>query len=124
MLESCPVVAFVPTTDPKRARSFFEGLGLRFVSEDPFAVVFDANGVQLRVVNVSNVPGFSPAPFTILGWQVPDIEAAVRSLGETGVVPERFPGMPQDDVGVWTSPAGARVAWFRDPDGNLLSITQ
>ena len=119
------VVAFVPTTDPKRARRFFaETLGLKFVSEDPFALVFDAHGTTLRVANVSSVSGYRPAPFTILGWAVPDIDAVVAELTTRGVQFERFAGMEQDEHGVWTSPSRARIAWFKDPDGNILSLTQ
>jgi catechol 2,3-dioxygenase-like lactoylglutathione lyase family enzyme len=119
------LVAFVPTTNPAKARSFFEGvLNLRFVSEDPFALVFDSHGVTIRIANVSSVKGFRPAAFTILGWEVPDVASAVRELSGRGVTFERFPGMEQDSAGVWSSPSGARVAWFKDPDGNVLSLTQ
>jgi catechol 2,3-dioxygenase-like lactoylglutathione lyase family enzyme len=119
------VVAFVPSRNPTKARAFYEGvLGLRFVSEDPFAVVFDANGVMIRVANVSSVKGFKPAPFAILGWLVDDIARAVRGLNKKGVQFERFAWMEQDRLGVWNSPSGAKVAWFKDPEGNVLSITQ
>ncbi|HEX8906435.1 MAG TPA: VOC family protein [Longimicrobiaceae bacterium] len=122
MLGAAKVVAFVPTRDAARARAFYEGvLGLRCVGADPFATVFDAGGTMLRVVNV---PDFSPAPFAVLGWDVPDAEEAARGLRARGVALERFPGMDQDALGIWTSPAGGRIAWFRDPDGNVLSITQ
>ena len=124
-LGSMDVVAFVPTTNPKEARSFYEGvLNLRFVSDDPFALVFDSHGVTLRVTNVSTVKGFQPAPFTILGWKVPDIASAVTDLSSRGVTFERYPGMTQDSAGIWSSPNGARVAWFKDPDGNVLSLTE
>jgi hypothetical protein len=66
----------------------------------------------------------TPAPFTILGWSVPAIEDVVRHLGEQSVAFERFPGMEQDELGIWSTPGGERVAWFKDPDGNLLSPTQ
>jgi catechol 2,3-dioxygenase-like lactoylglutathione lyase family enzyme len=123
MLGSCDLVAFVPTTDPAAAKAFFEGtLGLRLISEDPFALMFDANGTPLRVTTVDSAPQL---PFTVLGWTVPDITAAVHELVAKRVVFERFEGMDQDDEGVWTVPgAGARVAWFKDPDANLLSLTQ
>jgi predicted enzyme related to lactoylglutathione lyase len=97
---------------------------LGFVSDDQFALVFDANGVMVRVVDVSAVPGFAPAPFTILGWSVADIAKTVKALGKKGAKFERYPGMQQDQSGIWTSPSGARVAWFKDPDGNVLSITE
>ncbi|MDP9203777.1 MAG: VOC family protein [Gemmatimonadota bacterium] len=125
MLGTKDIVAFVPSRNPAKARAFYEGiLGLRFVSEDPFALVLDANGVMVRVANVSSVDGFKPAPFTILGWLVDDIGGTIKNLNKKGVKFERFPGMEQDQLGVWSSPSGARVAWFKDPDGNVLSLTQ
>ena len=124
-LSAMSPVAFVPTTNPQTARTFYEGtLGLQCESADAFALVFDLHGVPLRVVNVASVTGFTPAPFTILGWDVPNIQAAVKDLGSRGVVFERYPGMEQDALGIWTSPSRARVAWFRDPEGNTLSVTQ
>lgn len=120
-----PVIAFVPCVKPERVRAFYEGtLGLRFVSEDQFATVLEANGVMVRVVNVSGVPEHKAAPFTILGWLVTDIEHTVRALQEKGVSFQRYPGMEQDSLGIWTSPSSARVAWFTDPDGNVLSVTE
>ena len=125
MLNTAELIAFVPTRDPEAARRFYEQtLGLEFVSEDPFAIVFRAGGVMLRIANVSTVPGFEPAPFTILGWQVTSAETTVRALSEKGIHFERFPGLDQTDLGIWHSPSGAQVAWFKDPDGNTLSITQ
>lgn len=122
MLGSSKIVALVPTKDAKRARSFYEGaLGLRFVSEDKFALVLDANGIMLRV---TKVPEFKPQPFTIVGWEVPDIAQAVSSLGEKGVHFENY-GLPgQDAQGIWSAPSGAKVAWFQGVDGNVLSLTQ
>jgi catechol 2,3-dioxygenase-like lactoylglutathione lyase family enzyme len=125
VLGSADVITFVPTREPDRARVFFEHtLGLKLVSDDPFALVFDANGVMLRVVDVSSVDDYVPAPFTILGWDVPDVHAVARELTRKGVELERFPGMAQDEAGIWKSPSGAQVAWFKDPDGNILSITE
>ncbi len=125
MLGSTDIIAFIPTRSPERARPFYEKtLGLRFVGDDQFALVFDANAVMLRVVNVSGVPGFNPAPFTILGWSVSDIARTVKDLHEKGVKFERYEGMQQDRLGVWSSPGGAKVAWFKDPDGNVLSVTE
>ena len=119
------IVAFVPSRNPAKARAFYEGiLGLRFVSEDPFALVLEGNGVMIRVANVSSVKRFKPAPFTILGWLVDDIAGTVKALKKKNVKFERFPGMEQDQLGVWSSPSGARVAWFKDPDGNVLSLTE
>ncbi|MCR4338405.1 MAG: VOC family protein [Gemmatimonadaceae bacterium] len=118
-------MAFVPTCNPKRARGFYEDiLGLRFVSEDQFALVLDANGVAVRLANVSGVRDVKPASFTILGWQVRNAQTTVRELRTKGVTFEHFPGMEQDSAGIWTSPGGAKVAWFKDPDGNILSITE
>jgi catechol 2,3-dioxygenase-like lactoylglutathione lyase family enzyme len=122
MLAKSKIIAFVPTRNPARARKFYERtLGLRFVRDDHFALVFNAGGTMLRV---AKVPQFTPAPFTILGWDVTDIEAAARKLAKSRVARQRYEGMQQDKLGIWTSPGGARVAWFKDPDGNLLSITQ
>lgn len=122
MLGSARIVAFVPTRDAKRARAFYEGvLGLRLVSEDRFATVFDANGIMLRV---TNAPKFEPHLFTILGWDVSRIEEAVSGLQAKGVSFERYSGLDQDRLGIWTAPGGAKVAWFKDPDGNLLSVSQ
>jgi catechol 2,3-dioxygenase-like lactoylglutathione lyase family enzyme len=125
MLGTASLVAFVPSRDTARARAFYEGvLGLEFESEDAFALVLSANGVTVRVANVAGVPDFRPAPFTILGWHVPEVAAIVTALQARGVMFERYDGMRQDALGVWTSPSGARVAWFKDPDGNVLSITE
>jgi catechol 2,3-dioxygenase-like lactoylglutathione lyase family enzyme len=125
MLASMDLIAFVPTRNPKKASEFFETtLGLRFVSDDQFALVFDANGVMVRVVDVSGVADYKPAPFTILGWSVSSVGKTVKELQRKGVNFERFPGMEQDQLGVWSSPSGAKVAWFKDPDGNVLSLTE
>lgn len=125
MLGTAEIVAFVPMRNADNARTFYRDvLGLKLVSEDDFALVFDANGVMLRVANVSNVKSFKPFPFTVLGWLVESAEDMVRALENRGVEFERFPGMDQDDYGIWNSPSGAKVAWFKDPEGNILSITQ
>ena len=125
MLGSADLIAFVPTRDPAKARKFYEEtLGLEFISADPFALVFNAHGTTLRIANVSEVKGFRPAPFTIVGWQVTNVSDTAGDLVKKGVRFERFPGMDQDAQGVWQSPSGARVAWFKDADGNVLSITQ
>lgn len=117
------IIGFVATSDPVRAKNFYrDTLGLVLVSEEmPFALVFDAHGTMLRVTIVKSVV---PAGYTVLGWQVPDIVAAAKGLSESGVRFERFEGMQQNDLGIWSSPGGARVAWFKDPDGNMLSISQ
>lgn len=122
MLRSREVMAFVATTNPARAKRFYaDTLGLRFVSEDPFAVVFDAGGTVLRVAVVE---ALHPAAYTVLGWIVPGVSGAARDLERKGVAFRRYDGMPQDDQGIWTSPGGARIAWFQDPDGNTLSLTE
>jgi catechol 2,3-dioxygenase-like lactoylglutathione lyase family enzyme len=118
------IIAFVHITDWARARAFYEDvIGLRLVEEEkPFALVFDANGIMLRLT-----PGgeHKPAPGTVLGWEVESIEATVEQLIAAGVEFLRYPGMNDGDpLGIWTSPSGARVAWFHDPDGNVLSLTQ
>jgi catechol 2,3-dioxygenase-like lactoylglutathione lyase family enzyme len=122
MLGSSNVIAFVPTENPDRARAFYEGvLGLRFVSKDHYAMMFEANGVRLRIALVQE---FKPAPFTILGWIVPDIAGTIRELAMKGVVFQRYDIFKQDDLGVCTFLSGEQVAWFKDPDGNTLSLTQ
>jgi catechol 2,3-dioxygenase-like lactoylglutathione lyase family enzyme len=123
MLGSINIVAFVPTRDAEKARAFYEGvLGLRFVKDDGFALVLDANGIMVRVAKVQ--PTFTPAQFTILGWQVPDIEKVAAALQMKGVQFERFGFFEQDKLGIWTAPSGDKVAWFKDPDGNILSVSQ
>jgi catechol 2,3-dioxygenase-like lactoylglutathione lyase family enzyme len=122
MLGSIDIVAFVPTKDTEKARAFYEGvLGLRFVKDDGFALVLDANGIMVRV---ARAPQFAPAPFTILGWQVTDIEKIVAALQAKGVQFERFGFFEQDALGIWTAPTGDKVAWFKDFDGNILSVSQ
>ena len=118
------VMSFVATADPARARAFYEGtLGLPLVADESFALVFDANGTMLRVQKVQQV---TPAPYTALGWEVPDIHATIRELIKKHVAFERIsiPGFSQDELGVWTADDGTKVAWFKDPDGNTLSLTQ
>jgi catechol 2,3-dioxygenase-like lactoylglutathione lyase family enzyme len=124
MLASAQLVAFVPTCNPPAAREFYEhACGLKFIADDGFALVFDANGTTLRIVNVSSCFGFTPAPFTILGWHVPNVEHAAAELTKAGIKFERFPGLDQNASGIWRSPNGTQVAWFKDPDGNVLSIS-
>ena len=122
MLAGDDLIAFVATGDPAGARAFYgDTLGLELVEETPFAVVFRAGATMLRVTIVDAVVA---APYTVLGWAVEDIAARVRELGERGVAFERYAGMEQDELGIWRSPSGARIAWFKDPDGNTLSLTQ
>jgi catechol 2,3-dioxygenase-like lactoylglutathione lyase family enzyme len=121
MLGSMNIVAFVPTLDFDKARAFYEGvLGLRFIKDDGFALVLNANGIMVRVVKLQQ---FTPAQFTILGWNVSTIEKVVRELQQKGVHFERF-GFKQDELGIWTAPTGDKVAWFKDPDGNVLSVSE
>jgi len=122
-LASEKICAFAAATDPERAKAFYrDRLGLHLVREElPFALVFDVNGIMLRVQMVREL---KPPGFTVLGWNVSDIEAAVRRLEQAGVKMERFDRVPQNELGIWTAPNGAQVAWFKDPDGNILSIAQ
>jgi predicted enzyme related to lactoylglutathione lyase len=154
-MKNSKIISFIATKLPKKARKFYEEtLGLKFVSEDAFAIVFEVgaeveasnrvassqgtvagmgSGIMLRVQKVED---FTPARHTVLGWEVADIVAEVKRLSGSramlrdaasaakGVKFEIFPGMGQDDSGIWRSPSGARIAWFKDPDGNILSLTQ
>ena len=122
MLTTANLRAFVATSDAAKARGFYEKtLGLTFVSDEPYALVFDANGTMLRIQKVKDV---APIPYTALGWQVDDISATIIELTKNGVVFERFPGVPFDELGICTFSNGDKVAWFKDPDGNLLSLDQ
>lgn len=121
-LASAPLVAFVATTDAERAIAFYrDALQLELVADEPYAVVFSAHGTMLRV---SKVAQFTPQPYTVLGWSVPDLRALIPELSARGVRFEIFEGMGQDELGVCTFPSGAQVVWFQDPDGNVLSLTQ
>ena len=116
------VMAFVPTRDADAARKFYEGvLGLRFVSDDGFAMVMEGNGTTFRIVRAGE---FQPQPFTVLGWEVRAIKVVVAKLTEAGVTLEQygFPGQGED--GIWNAPGGAKVAWFKDADGNVLSVSE
>lgn len=122
MLGLANIVGFVPIKDSDKARGFYEGvLGLRFVKDDGFALVFEANGIMVRAAKMKD---FTPASFTVLGWEVSRIEDAVRALGKKGVHFETFGFFEQDELGIWTAPTGDKVAWFKDPDGNVLSVSQ
>ena len=122
MLGSSKLIAFVSTKNPDLAKAFYsDELGLRLLEDTPVALVFDAAGTMLRV---SKVPELKPAPYTVLGWKVPDTRAAVHNLISRGSKFERYPGITQDELGVWTRPGGQFVTWFKDPDGNTLSLTQ
>jgi catechol 2,3-dioxygenase-like lactoylglutathione lyase family enzyme len=115
-------ILFLATADAVRARAFYEStLGLACVADEPFALVFQVGRSMLRIQKVSEVHA---PPYTALGWAVADIRETVRALNGSGVAFERFDGMDQDANGIWKSPSGASIAWFRDPDGHLLSLTQ
>ncbi len=121
-LRAAEMVGFIVTNDVTRCREFYEGkLGFRFVSEDEYALLLDAHGRSIRVQKGKT---FVPRPFTVLGWNVLDIDAAVTGLIAAGVQFERYGFPGQDERGVMKFPDGARVAWFKDPDGNVLSVAQ
>jgi len=122
-LKTAKPTVFLATADADAARSFYEGvLGLSLESDDPFALVYQLAGAELRL---SKVPAFTPLPFTVLDWQVSDIDAAHAALSGKGVSFLVFEGMGQDDKHIWTSPdGGAKILWFKDPDGNTLSVSE
>ena len=116
------IIGFIPTTDRAKARAFYEGvLGLTFKEEDAFATVMNANGIDIRIVGVGE---FTPFGFTILGWAVDDIAETVTTMRAKGVIFETYDFLDHDDLGIWTAPDGAQVAWFKDVDGNVLSVSQ
>jgi catechol 2,3-dioxygenase-like lactoylglutathione lyase family enzyme len=116
------LTTFSQTIHPEKAKAFYRDvLGLTLVEDGPFAIIFRSGDT---FVKIQKVKSFSPFPFTSLGWQVLDIRAAAQQLVAKGVVFQRFKGMNQDDIGIWPSPEGRQVCWFKDPDGNILSLTQ
>ena len=122
MLNNEKIMSFVGVSDADKARAFYrDTLGLTMLYEDGFALVFDVGGTMLRVTLVGEV---HPQPYTVLGWQVADAAATTRALASVGVKAERYSHVPQDEDGIWTAPGGAKIAWFKDPDGNTLSIAQ
>ena len=122
MLTDKQLKAFVPTVKPAEAKKFYKDiLGLTFLSEDNYALEFNANGTLLRV---TIVPELTPHPFTVLGWNIEDISSVIKSLNEKGVIFETYDFLQQDSLGIWASPNGSKVAWFKDPDGNVLSLTE
>jgi catechol 2,3-dioxygenase-like lactoylglutathione lyase family enzyme len=122
LLSASPVIAVAATAQPERARAFYGYvLGLALMEETPLALVFDAGGTKLRVEKVRQV---TPSPHGCFGWAVADILGIVRGLAARGIAIERLPGQMHDGDGVWFAPTGEKVAWFRDPDGNLLSATE
>lgn len=122
-LANYDIIGFITIVDVERAKEFYGGkLGLRLMSEElPFALVYEANGIMLRLGMAKELP---PARGTVLGWNVPDAAAAVKDLEQAGIQFERYGFMKQDELGIWTTPTGSKVAWFKDPDGNILSISE
>ena len=122
MLSDKELKAFVATVKPAEAKKFYQNtLGLSLLSEGNYALEFNANGTLLRV---AIVPEFTPYPFTVLGWNVEDISSVIKSLNDKEVICEKYGFLQQDSLGIWVSPSGAKVAWFKDPDGNVLSLTE
>jgi len=122
MLAASKLIGFVPTRDSKRSREFYEGkLGFQFVSDDQFALVMQAGDSMIRIAKADN---FTPAQYTVMGWEVTEIEVMVKWLNGRGVVFEKYPFVQDQKLGIWTTPNGDKVAWFKDPDGNVLSLSQ
>ena len=122
MLAAGKLIGFVPTKDSKRARAFYEGkLGFQFVSDDQFALVMQAGESMVRIAKGAD---FKPAQYTVMGWEVADIEGVVKWLNARGVPFEKYPFVDDKVLGIWTTPNGDKVAWFKDPDGNVLSLSQ
>jgi predicted enzyme related to lactoylglutathione lyase len=122
MLNNAKIISFTATKNAAAAKEFYENVvGLKLLYDDLFAIVFDANGTMLRIQKVNE---YNPAQFTVLGWDVQDINKIVDGLTGKGVAFSRYEGMDQDDRNIWTAPGGAKIAWFKDPDGNTLSLTQ
>jgi catechol 2,3-dioxygenase-like lactoylglutathione lyase family enzyme len=122
MIGKSTLTAYLATSNPRRSKAFYsKTLGLRLVADDRFALVFDSAGVPLRIQRVDAV---RPHSYTSLGWNVRSIRRVVTALSKRGVVFERYPFLEQDEHGVWLAPSGTKVAWFKDPDGNLLSVSE
>jgi len=122
MLTSGRLIGFLFTKDYDKARAFYEGkLGFQFVSQDQFALVLQAGDNMLRI---TKIPNFTPAQGTVLGWEAANIDAVVDWLSKRGVTLEKYPFVQDRERGIWTAPSGDKVAWFKDPDGNVLSVSQ
>src|SRR5215468_6443851 len=122
MLENGKMVGFVLTKDYDASKTFYEGkLGFEFVSLDQFALVVKVGGHHVRIVKM---PDLTPLRSTVLGWEVTNIDAAVDWLDSRGVETEKYPFVQDKERGIWSAPGGAKVAWFKDPDGNVLSVSQ
>jgi catechol 2,3-dioxygenase-like lactoylglutathione lyase family enzyme len=122
VLGDADLVAFVPSSDLEASGRFYgDVLGFRLLEATEIASAYDANGTQLRVTLVDRP---ARAPYTVLGWRVRDIVQTIRALRQAGVGFKRYEGMAQDDHDVWIAPGGSRIAWFADPDENILSLQQ
>lgn len=122
MLGDKKLKAFISTVEPEKAKEFYVNvLGLKLLSEDHYGMEFYSNGTLLRISTVNKL---TPQPFTILGWNVENLPSVIGSLSRLGVIFEKYNFIEQDDFGIWTAPGGVKVAWFKDPDGNLLSLTE
>ena len=122
MLDASPISVFLATAKPEESKTFYQKvMGLTLTDDNPFAVVFKLKGAELRI---SKVQSFTPQPWTVLDWQVEDLEKTMSELTNKDVSFERFEGMDQDENGVWATPDGVRIAWFKDPDGNVLSVSK
>jgi len=122
MLGSSKIIGFAPTKDATAARKFYiDQLGLTFISEDEYALVLSANGNMIRIIKARD---FKPVQYTVLGWEVQQIEVVAAKLMEKGVSFERYPFVQDKQLGIWTTASGDKIAWFKDPDGNVLSISE
>lgn len=122
MLANDQLMAFAATAEPSKCRRFYEDvLGLELVADEPYALVFKTRNAVLRIAKLDSL---APPPYTVLGWIVDDISAAVAELKQRGVRFQHYEGLPQNDQGVMAFPDGTRVTWFKDPDGNTLSLTE
>jgi catechol 2,3-dioxygenase-like lactoylglutathione lyase family enzyme len=122
MITQNKLKAFIPTLKPEKAKAFYKDLlGLKLISEDKYGLEFDSNGTRLRI-NI--VPEFKPHSFTVLGWDVDSIKSTIQSLNKKGIIFEKYDFIEQDELGIWTAPGGTKVAWFKDPDENILSLSE
>ena len=122
MITQNKLKAFIPTLKPEKAKAFYKGLlGMKLISEDKYGLEFDSNGTRLRI-NI--VPEFKPHSFTVLGWDVDSIKSTIQSLNKKGIIFEKYDFIEQDELGIWTAPGGTKVAWFKDPDENILSLSE
>jgi catechol 2,3-dioxygenase-like lactoylglutathione lyase family enzyme len=122
-LRSAKAVAFVNVSDRERALDFYTGmLGLTLRSSDPFGDFLELGGALLRI---TVIPDYDPHPHPVVGWNVADVRATAAALVERGLSFNIYEDLGQDEDGIWTAPDGtAKVAWFLDPDGNVLSLSE